>query len=135
MKKFHILILSFCLLFFGSISKAEEYFQWTIKHVYTVTNSGELETSGFQNNFEDNTFTVSRISGAIIGQTLTTILANKVSVINPGSTENSFKAIAEFKEQVQVIEIQFYSKVEQKPFVAISMGGAGIVTGICTYKE
>jgi len=32
---------------------------------------------------------------------------------------------------VQLLEIQEFRHGESKPFVAISMGGAGIVTGLC----
>jgi hypothetical protein len=39
--------------------------------------------------------------------------------------------VAEFEGQIQVIEIQEFNKKSKKPFVAISMGGAGIVTGMC----
>jgi len=106
-------------------------YQCTIKHVYGLSNSGYLNTSNWVEEFKGNEFVVKKDTGDIIGKTLTTINANKSVVINPGSDKNSFKAIAYFNNQVQVIEIQEFKKGKEKPFVASSMGGAGIVTGIC----
>ena len=102
-----------------------------IKKVYDVDDAGVLKTSGWQEQFKTNKFSVSRKTGKIAGQTLTTILAKNTRVINQGSKENSFKAVAEFEGQIQVIEIQEFKEGVKKPFVATSMGGAGIVTGIC----
>jgi len=71
------------------------------------------------------------LTGDISGKTLTTIRAKETRIVNPGSNENSFKAISYFKEQFQLIEIQEFKLSKNKPFVASSMGGAGIVTGVC----
>jgi len=74
---------------------------------------------------------VSKDNGSISGETLTTWLAKETGIINPGSHENSFKAVAYFAGQIQVIEIQEFRSGKNKPFVSLSMGGAGIVTGMC----
>ena len=63
-------------------------------------------------------------------------MAEKTWVVTFGSVENSFKAAAEFEvaqgnRQIQVIEVQEFRRASVKPFVALSMGGAGIVTGLC----
>jgi len=42
-----------------------------------------------------------------------------------------FKAVAYFNGQIQVIEIQKFKQTKFKPFIALSMGGAGVVTGAC----
>ena len=76
-------------------------------------------------------FSVSRVTGEIIGEVVPTLMAKSTRVVNKGTTENSFKAIADFGAQYQLIEIQEFRTENIKPFVASSMGGAGIVTGTC----
>ena len=76
-------------------------------------------------------FSVSRITGEILGEVVPTLMASSTRVVNHGSTENSFKSVADFAGQVQVLEIQEFKHGVTKPFVALSMGGAGIVTGTC----
>ena len=126
------IILLLCLFSFASISKAGDLsYDCVIKQVYDVDDMGNLEVSGWQKEFKSNKFTVSRETGKITGQTLTTVLAKNTRVINIGSNENSFKSVAEFEGQFQLIEIQEFKKGIKKPFVASSMGGAGIVTGTC----
>lgn len=132
MGKLQYIVLIHCLFSLASISKAGDLsYDCVIKHVYDVDDMGNLEASGWQKEFKSNKFTVSRETGKITGQTLTTVLAKNTRVINKGSKENSFKAVGEFEGQFQLIEIQEFKKGIKKPFVASSMGGAGIVTGIC----
>ncbi|WP_372694751.1 hypothetical protein [Immundisolibacter sp.] len=76
-------------------------------------------------------FSVSRVTGEIIGDVVPTPMAKSTRVVNKGTKENSFKAVADFGEQYQLIEVQEFVTGEVKPFVASSMGGAGIVTGTC----
>jgi len=134
MKKVFLVISIFFI--FESFCFADKFtiFDCTIKHVYDVSDTGELEVSGWQNEFHSSKFTVERKTGVISGQTLTTILAKETSIINYGNNENSFKAIAVFPGQVQLIEIQTFKKGTTKPFVASSMGGIGIITGMCECK-
>ena len=102
-----------------------------IKHVYSLSAEGLFSESNWESIFEGGEFIVSKDTGAISGETLTTILAKETRVINSGSDENSFKAVAYFEGQLQLIEIQEFRSDKNKPFVASSMGGAGIVTGMC----
>ena len=76
-------------------------------------------------------FTVSRVTGEVVGAVLPTFVAKAVRVINRGSTENSFKTLADFDGQIQVLEVQEFRQGGIKPFIATSMGGAGVVTGNC----
>lgn len=102
-----------------------------ISKVYDLDDTGGLRVSIWQEEFKGSKFSVSRKTGNIEGKVLTTILAKNTRVINHGSKENSFKAVADFAGQIQVIEIQEFKESAMKPFVATSMGGAGIVTGMC----
>ena len=126
------IVLFLCMFSVASASNAGDLsYDCIIKQVYDVDDKGSLEATGWQKDFKNNKFTVSRETGKITGQTLTTVLAKNTRVINKGSKENSFKAVAEFEGQIQLIEIQEFKKGIKKPFVASSMGGAGIVTGTC----
>lgn len=106
-----------------------------INRTYKLNSEGELAMSGFQKHFEGKSFIVSRKTGVITGHVLTTVLAEKTRVINFGSDKNAFKTISEFDGQIQLLEIQLFVEGSLKPFIASSMGGAGIVTGICKCKE
>jgi len=118
-----------------------------ITHVYDLSADGSLKLSNWEKQFKGNEFSVSRRTGKIKGDVLTTLLSNATQVINKGSVEYSFKSLAYFDAankplssgreasqstvSVQLLEIQEFRKPTAKPFVAMSMGGAGIVTGIC----
>ena len=117
---------------YGSSAAAESSsYSCIINHVYSLSDNGVLNTSYWQKDFEGGEFTVLKNTGVIKGQTLTTIKANEIRGINPGSDKNTFKAIAYCKDQFQLIEIQEFKSGKNKPFIASSMGGAGIVTGTC----
>jgi hypothetical protein len=58
-------------------------------------------------------------------------MAEYTRVVNKGSNEYSFKAVADFGENYQLLEVQGFRESSVKPFIASSMGGAGIVTGLC----
>ena len=99
--------------------------------VYEPQDDGSLKTSNWDKLFKDKVFSVSRTTGEITGQVIPTLLADSTEVIHKGNNEYAFKAIAHFKKQVQLLEIEEFIQGKQKPFVAMSMGGAGIVTGTC----
>ena len=132
MRKVQSSLIFLFLVLLSAVSEAGGLsYDCVIKNVYGIDGAGALKASSMQHQFEGNKFSVSRETGRIIGQTLTTDIAKKVRVVNAGSDHNSFKAIAEFEGQIQVVEIQEFKKGAKKPFVATSMGGAGIVSGVC----
>lgn len=102
-----------------------------VMHVYALADDASLKPSGFEKTMKGGSFTVSRITGQIVGEVVPTLMALSTRVVNAGSSENSFKAIADFEGQAQVLEVQEFKQGAKKPFVAFSMGGAGIVTGEC----
>ena len=113
-----------------AISGPLEY-QCAIKSIHDLSDEGLMRESGWDSKMSGGHFTVTRSTGEILGETLTTIMARGTRIVNPGSSENSFKATADFDGQIQLIEIQEFKEGNLKPFVALSMGGAGIVTGVC----
>ena len=118
-------------MFSDTTIAGESSYSCTVTHVYVVDDNGSLKTSGFESNLKDGRFMVDRLNGAIVGDVLPTSLANYTKVINKESTSNSFKSIADFGNQFQIIVIKECKNGSLKPFVSISTGGAEIVTGIC----
>lgn len=102
-----------------------------VLEVYSLANGGRLEARG-----GEGRFTVSRRDGQILGEVLPTLMADKVTVLSPGDGRNSFRSFAFFNmgqagPSVQTLDVQEFRSGKQKPFVSFSMGGAGIVTGVC----
>ena len=132
MKTIHISVFVFLVLLVScqfSIAGNLTY-ECKVLHAYEP-DEGSLRISNWEKQFKGSEFTVSRETGKIIGEVLTTLLADSTKVIHPGNNDYSFKTVAYFKEQIQMLEIKEFSKGKEKPFVAMSIGGAGIVTGLC----
>ena len=121
----------FVLLFAVNTTAGRHSYTCEVLSVYDLSDSGILELSDYAEKMKGGSFTVSRITGHIMGEVLLTKLSKSTQVISRGSSENAFKAIANFDHQVQLLEIQEFHQGPTKPFVAMSMGGAGVVTGIC----
>ena len=115
---------------FAAVAGDHEY-ACRVLQVYDLAANGQLRSSAWDEVMKDGSFIVSRDTGDIVGQVLPTALAKSVGVVNRGSKQNAFKAVADFGEQFQIIEIQEFRDGPVKPFVASSMGGAGIVSGVC----
>ena len=123
--------IAILLLICTNLNAATLSYTCEVTNVYGLNDDGSLKVSGFDKGMKGSKFSVSRVTGEIIGQVVPTIVANSTRVINKGSSENSFKTVAEFDEQFQILEVQEFRKGDSKPFVSTSMGGAGIVTGLC----
>jgi|TARA_B110000240_G_C13410480_1_gene414963 hypothetical protein len=123
--------IAILLLICTNLNAATLSYTCEVTNVYGLNDDGSLKVSGFDKGMKGSKFSVSRVTGEIIGQVVPTIVANSTRVINKGSSENSFKTVAEFDEQFQILEVQEFRKGDSKPFVSSSMGGAGIVTGLC----
>lgn len=126
-------IISFCILFISCHNSIAGDLAYTCKviHVYELDADGSLRSSNWEKQFRGSEFSVSRVTGEIIGEVVPTLMARSTKVINKGNKEYSFKSISDFENQVQLLEIKEFTQGEKKPFVAMSMGGAGIVTGLC----
>lgn len=126
-------IIVACFLFFVPLSSfgGNQSYSCKINNVYVLDARGSLKPSNWEKEFKGSVFSISRDNGEIIGEVLPTKLARSTKVIHKGNKEFSFKAIAYFQNQVQLIEIEEFQETKEKPFVAISTGGAEIVTGVC----
>jgi len=103
----------------------------TVEHVYKASDYGKLIASEIDDEMEGARFAVSRLDGKILGEVLATPSAESTRVVDRGSRSNSFKAVADFGDKFQILEVQEPREGERKPFVASSMGGVGIVSGVC----
>lgn len=112
-------------------SAGELSYTCDVKHIYSLSEIGKLEISNWEKQMVGSSFSVSRITGEIVSEVVPTLRAKTTRVINSGSKDNSFKAVADFEGQIQVIEIKEFEESMTKPFIAMSMGGAGLVTGTC----
>lgn len=111
---------------------AELAYTCKVTHVYDLSEDGSLQPfTFFESDMVGSYFSVSRLTGEIIGEVVPTLMAKSTRVVNRGSSEYSFKAVADFGDQYQLLEVQEFRVGVMKPFVASSMGGAGIVTGVC----
>ena len=125
-------ILIIFLLSSVNVLAGERAYTCEVLHVYKLSDDGSLVTSGFEKQMKGSGFSVSRITGEIIGEVIPTEMAKgSTGITNKGSERNSFKAWADFGNQLQLTEVQEFRRGRNKPFVSSSMGGAGIVTGIC----
>ncbi len=115
----------------GTVTAGRLAYDCEVINVYHLSEKGELALSSWQAMMTGAQFHVSRLSGEITGRAIPTLNAKSVQVVNQGSEENSFKSVADFGKQYQILEVQEFREGETKPFVASSMGGAGIVTGVC----
>lgn len=131
MKLWHIMIISFIFFFTGNAVSGEVSYTCQVSHIYALSEKAVLEISALEKEMKGSSFTVSRVTGEIIGEVVPTIMAKSTRIISHGSKDNSFKTISDFDEQVQVLEVQEFRSGTVKPFISSSMGGAGIVTGTC----
>ena len=131
MRVWHMIVAAFLLFQSGNLAAGELAYTCEIVHVYKLSENSTLAISGFEKQMKGSSFSVSRVTGEIIGEVVPTLLAKSTRVVNRGSSENSFKAVADFGEQFQILEVQEFRFGPIKPFIAMSMGGAGIITGTC----
>ena len=102
-----------------------------IINVYELANNGFLKHSDLEKQFKDSEFIISRATGDIIGVAAPTLLPGSTKIVIKGNDENPFRSVAEIRDGVQVIEIDESVPDKEKPFIAVSIGGAEIVTGLC----
>ena len=122
----------------GGAPAGEFAYTCEVSYVYSLADNALLERlSALEKIMKENSFSVSRETGALVGNsaTLDTSLAKSTRVINRGSKENSFTAVADFgafangTHPYQLIEIEEFKQGVNKPFVL--MGARGVITGVC----
>jgi len=102
-----------------------------VLHTYDLERDGSVGISGFDKQFRGSKFTVSKKDGQVVGYVVPTKLAKSTNVIQAGNTKYSFRAIADFGRDIQILDIREFVPGKQKPFVATAFSGAGIVSGVC----
>jgi hypothetical protein len=126
-----VAVFIFCLPFPVTAMAGPLSYTCEVTRVYDLSRNGALKTSTWEKDMKGSRFTVSRSTGEIVGRVVPTLMAKSTRVVNSGSKDNSFKAVADFGKQYQLLEVQEFRQGTVKPFIASSMGGAGIITGLC----
>lgn len=126
------LIVLITVLFSTSVFALEDY-QCLIRNVVTVGSNGDLKEIG-DKSVVNKMFTVNRRTGDMAGPIKNNYLS-RPSVLDYGSTENSFKAVATMKNEittnVYVLTIEEFDESPQKPFVFLS--NSNIFYGTCEH--
>lgn len=136
-----VIFIAMLLWIADTASAGEIAYTCQVKHVYSLEKQGELKSfpdSPLEKLMKENSFSVSRKTGMFIGNSaaLDTSRAKFINVINKGSKDNSFKAIADFggfengNHPFQFIEIDEFIDGTEKPFVLMATE-VGIITGTC----
>ena len=131
MKTLQVLAISLLLSAAGTTLAGEVSYTCVVSHIYSLSEDGVLKVSNWEKEMKGSTFSVSRITGEIVGEVVPTLMAKSIRVINTGSKDNSFKTVAVFEGQIQVLEVKEFYSSPTKPFISLSMGGAGLITGTC----
>ena len=145
--KFLITLILQFIVIISTVTADTLSYTCEVTHVYGLADDGTLESAAWNDTMKGKLFSVSRVTGEIIGGVIPTLLANSTKVINKGNEGYSFKSIADFDAvdkplssgtedaistaSLQLLEVQEFHDGARKPFIAMSMGGAGIVTGLC----
>ena len=123
----------------GTAAAGASGYTCEVAHLYSLKVDGSLDAP-LEKDIVGGKFTVSRETGEITGQVLTTGLAMSTRVIEKGSAQNSFRTAAEFGDSFrfgdgthayQILDVQEFRSETVKPFIVSSMGRYGIVTGTC----
>ncbi len=126
------LIVLITVLFSTSVFALEDY-QCLIRNVVTVGSNGDLKEVG-DKSVINKMFTVNRRTGDMTGPIKNNYLSPP-SVLDYGSTENSFKAVATMKNEittnVYVLTIEEFDESPQKPFVFLS--NSNVFYGTCEH--
>lgn len=127
------MIVACFVLFVVSFNAVAGDLTYTCKiiNVYELANYGSLKHSDLEKQFKGTGFVISRVTGDIIGVAVPTLLPRSTKIVIKGDDENPFRSIADYKDGVQLIEIYAFVPQEEKPFIALSIGGTEIITGLC----
>ena len=126
-----MIIAFFVLLVVSFNAVAGELYTCKILNVCELAGYGSLKHSDLEKQFKDSEFIISRATGDIIEVVVPTLLPGSTKIVIKGNDENPFRSVAEIRDGVQVIEIDESVPDEEKPFIAVTIGGAEIVTGLC----
>jgi hypothetical protein len=127
-------LLATLLLNLSLSAQAASDLSCTITGVSEVSPEGSLEPLAGQKNYYETAagaeFIVQRDKGLMMGRFVSNV-GWKVSVLDPGAAQNSYKVIATRQSgrvQSQFFEVRLQEKGEKKPFVLVA---AEILHGYC----
>ncbi len=126
------IIIAFFILFVVSFNAVagERTYTCKIVNVYELGSNGTLKNSDLDRKFKGSEFLISRVTGEIIGVAVPTLLTRSSKIMIRNSDELPFKPLTDFDYKPQLVETNVLDPEEKKSFYAISIDGAGVVTGL-----
>jgi hypothetical protein len=126
------MIIVFFILFVVSFNAVAGEHSYTCKiiNVYELDNDGSLRSSDLEKQYKGSEFLISRVTGEIIGDVVPTLLSRSTKIMIKDSNESPCKSISDFDYQAQLVGINGVVPEEKKSFYAISVDGAGFITGL-----
>lgn len=137
-KMFPLLLAEIILQFCGANSFAgDRTYECKVLQVYAIHNGFLTTANTLTSKFlHESTFVVSKDTGTILGEYINTSLADSVQILERGSKNFNFRAIAEWDKRniggtrvAQLIEIR--ENDLGKPFTLFSAGMLGVLSGTC----
>lgn len=105
-----------------------------INEVRVLSDEGtQVESEDFSKQFVGRNFSIDRTTGAMIGMPFSTSAFKSISVLNAGSEESSYKAMAQSEEPGKAAMYMYVAehlKNREKPFWGTA-NGTQIYSGIC----
>ncbi len=126
------IIMAFFILFVVSFNAVAGEHSYTCKimKVYELDNDGSLSSSNLEKQFKGREFLISRVTGEIIGEVVPSLLTRSSKIMIKDSNESPFKSITDFDYEPQLVETNVFGAEVKKSFYAISVDGAGVITGL-----
>ena len=113
---------------------ALESYECNVKEGMSLSEDGSLQKKGgFADIAVGTKFTVDRRTGRVLGKISNHNAYGQPKVIDPGSSEQSFKAITIYQPNVTVdlLIIQQFSDSPEKPFIFLFYN-TSVLSGTCT---
>jgi len=126
------MIIAFFILFVVSFNAVADENTYTCKivNVYELGSDGSLVSSDLDEKYKGSEFLISRITGEIIGEVVPSLLTRASKIMIRNSDELPFKSLTDFDYKPQLVETNAFGNEDKKSFYAISIDGAGVITGL-----
>lgn len=124
-----IALFVLCVGLCSSVS-AYDGFKCTVKAVSKLQDDGTHSDDSVMTSLGEE-FVVDRVTGRMVGGLSNHSIGGQPKVIDPGSADQSFKALTIFGPYVSInyLEVQVYANSYEKPFSFIEFGS--FITGLC----
>jgi hypothetical protein len=122
-----------CLFLLASVARGAGAYKCTVKGGSNLTEAGRLDATASASAYVGAEFTLDRGTGRMSGALTNHGASGKPQVLDPGSTEQAYKAVTLFKPftSVDLIYVKEFADSPIKPFMFIT--GENVLTGTCVH--